>query len=218
MRKVSLQNVLGDALRQVRKSRQLTQQAVANIGGVSVPTIRLLERGRGNLRTWAAILEVLGVELVGHNLPAGDHIGWRVAALRKRRGMGQRGVAALVGVSQPTLIALEREGRGRVRTLDQLLRALGAGAYLAPQGSVRAFYTHAGNSSGHQAWRTPDMLLSRLYGVFGRFDLDPCSPVADRRGAPVKARVRYTREDDGLVLPWFGTVFVNPPYGRELPY
>jgi hypothetical protein len=37
-------------------------------------------------------------------------------------------------------------------------------------------------------------------------------------GAEVEARVRYTMEDDGLVLPWFGTVFVNPPYGRELPY
>jgi transcriptional regulator with XRE-family HTH domain len=183
MHKVSLQNILGDALRQVRKSRQLTQCAVAKLGGVSVPTIRPPERGRGNLRTWAAILDVLGVELVGRNLPAGEHIGWRVAALRTRWGLGQRGVAALVGVSQPTLIALERDGWGRVYTLDRVLRVLGAGAYLAPQGSVRPFYTHAGNSSGHQAWRTPDMLLSRLYAVFGRFDLDPCSPVADRQRA-----------------------------------
>jgi transcriptional regulator with XRE-family HTH domain len=110
MRKVSLQNILGDALRQVRKSQRLTQGAVAKLGGVSVPTIRLLERGRGHLRTWAAVLEVLGVELVGRNLPAGEPIGWRAAALRKRRGLGQRGVAALVGVSQQTLIALEREG------------------------------------------------------------------------------------------------------------
>jgi hypothetical protein len=49
MFKVSLQNILGDALWQVRKSRRLTQQAVAKLGGVAVPTIRLLERGRGNL-------------------------------------------------------------------------------------------------------------------------------------------------------------------------
>jgi transcriptional regulator with XRE-family HTH domain len=154
MFKVSLQNILGDALWQVRKSRRLTQQAVAKLGGVAVPTIRLLERGRGNLRTWAAVLDVLGVELVGRNLPAGEHIGWQVAALRKRRGLGQREVAALVGVSQPTLIALEREGRGRVHTLDRVLRVLGAGAYLAPQGSVRPFYTHAGSfRSGSQRLR-----------------------------------------------------------------
>jgi hypothetical protein len=47
--------------------------------------------------------------------------------------------------------------------------------------------------------------------------LDPCSPVASRSRAPVKARMRYTVQDDGLVLPWCGRVFVNPPYGRALP-
>lgn len=33
---------------------------------------------------------------------------------------------------------------------------------------------------------------------------------------PVKARVRYTAEDDGLSLPWHGAAYVNPPYGRTL--
>jgi hypothetical protein len=42
MLKVSLQNTLDDALRQVRKSNQLTQPAVAKLGGVSLPTIRLV--------------------------------------------------------------------------------------------------------------------------------------------------------------------------------
>ena len=32
----------------------------------------------------------------------------------------------------------------------------------------------------------------------------------------MKARVHLTQEDDGLSLPWHGTVFVNPPYGRTL--
>jgi hypothetical protein len=54
-----------------------------------------------------------------------------------------------------------------------------------------------------------------LYTVFKRFDLDPCSPRRTR--PPVKARMHYTAEDDGLSLPWHGTVFVNPPYGRQLP-
>ena len=54
--------------------------------------------------------------------------------------------------------------------------------------------------------------------VFGRFDLDPCSPTRDSRRAPVRAKVRFTEEEDALRLSWFGKVFMNPPYGRELSH
>jgi phage N-6-adenine-methyltransferase len=57
-------------------------------------------------------------------------------------------------------------------------------------------------------------LLEALAAVFGRFDLDPCAPTKSR--ARVKARVHWTEKDDGLALPWRGTVFINPPYGRSL--
>ena len=60
------------------------------------------------------------------------------------------------------------------------------------------------------------MLLEPLYSVFGVFDLDLCSPTSNSRTAPVRAKVHYTEDDDGLALPWFGTVFMNPPYGRSL--
>ena len=65
-----------------------------------------------------------------------------------------------------------------------------------------------------QAWETPAELLEALSRVFGRFDLDPCAPRKTR--TRVKARTHFTAEDDGLTLPWHGTVFVNPPYGRTL--
>ncbi|OJW05302.1 MAG: hypothetical protein BGO49_31130 [Planctomycetales bacterium 71-10] len=55
-------------------------------------------------------------------------------------------------------------------------------------------------------------MLSALYRVF-KFDLDPCSPT---RKGPVKARLHYTVEDDGLSLPWHGVAYVNPPYGKTL--
>ena len=44
------------------------------------------------------------------------------------------------------------------------------------------------------------------------FDLDPCSPGPAHW---VPARKIYTKEDDGLVQPWSGTVFMNPPFGRR---
>src|SRR5215831_4019724 len=59
-------------------------------------------------------------------------------------------------------------------------------------------------------------LLEALYSVFGSFSLDPCSPTSNGRTAPVKAKVYYTKDDDGLSLPWFGVTFLNPPYGRSI--
>src|SRR4029453_9193014 len=125
-------------------------------------------------------------------------------------------LASIIETTQPTLIALERHATGRLQTLDKVLVALGAGAYLAPQGNVKTFFTHAGNSSTSETRTTPKELLEPLYSVFGVFDLDPCSPSSNSRTAPVKAKVYYTEADDGLSLPWFGNVFCNPPYGRAL--
>jgi hypothetical protein len=120
----------------------------------------------------------------------------------------------MTGTSQPTIIALERDQSRTLRALDSVARVLGAGLYLAAKGSPKPFYTHAGNSSNGERWETAAALLSALYSVFKRFDLDPCSPRKTK--PPVRARLHLTAEDDGLSLPWHGVVFVNPPYGRTL--
>ncbi len=71
--------------------------------------------------------------------------------------------------------------------------------------------------SGHQSaapethiWLTPQWLLRAL----GRFDLDPCAAPLPRPWDT--ADTHYTAPlDDGLSLPWFGRVWLNPPYGDE---
>ena len=64
------------------------------------------------------------------------------------------------------------------------------------------------NSIGETSeWYTPP----EYFEAFGLvFDLDPCSPGP---GHWVPARKIYTKADNGLVQPWFGSVFMNPPYG-----
>ena len=217
MLKLPLQNRLGESLAEHRKSQGLTQAILAEKGGVSVPTVRQLERGRGNLSSWNRVLDTMELEVVGRNLPPGEHLGIQIATLRNRKQLSQRELAAIVHTTQPTLIALERHNRGRLDILQRVLAALGTAGYLSTQGTAKSFYTHAGNTSSHHAWQTPQEILLPLYSVFGTFDLDPCSPTKTRRTAPVKARLHYTAEDDGLSLPWFGAVFVNPPYGRGIP-
>jgi len=65
-----------------------------------------------------------------------------------------------------------------------------------------------GNEQRETRWLTPPPLVQAL----GQFDLDPC-------GAPGHelATRTYLLEngDDGLRDPWFGRVWLNPPYGRE---
>lgn len=56
-------------------------------------------------------------------------------------------------------------------------------------------------------WLTPRPVLEAL----GPFDLDPCAPPV--QPWPTAAR-RYTEADDGLLQPWDGRVWLNPPYSR----
>jgi DNA-binding XRE family transcriptional regulator len=80
-------------------------------------TVSLLEQGHGNLDSWRSALTPLGAELVGRNLPSGPSLGLRPAKLRSHRGLGQRELTAMVGVTQPTIGALERRDTGRLSTL-----------------------------------------------------------------------------------------------------
>lgn len=194
----------------------MTQLKLAEKTGLSAPTIRLLEHCRGTLDSWNKALSALGLVVRGRNLPAEKGLLRQIISARKRQGIGQRTLAKMTGVTQPTIVALERNGRGRLETLNRVLTVLGAGASLMPRNSKLTFFASTGNSSAHHGWETPAWLLEVLHGVFRGFDLDPCSPTHNRRSAPVRARVHYTMEDDGLTLPWHGKVFVNPPYGRQL--
>jgi hypothetical protein len=57
-------------------------------------------------------------------------------------------------------------------------------------------------------WLTPPEIISDL----GPFDLDPCAPTVRPWDT---AKIHLTSEDNGLLTPWFGFVWCNPPYGLE---
>lgn len=59
-------------------------------------------------------------------------------------------------------------------------------------------------------WFTPKYLFDAI-GL--EFDMDPCSPGAGLTHVPAKKHL--TIVEDGLVTPWEGTVFMNPPYGKH---
>lgn len=66
-------------------------------------------------------------------------------------------------------------------------------------------------SSKSNEWGTPQWLFESLDREFG-FNLDPCSTNEN-----AKCKRHFTLAEDGLSRDWSGqTVFMNPPYGREI--
>ena len=59
-----------------------------------------------------------------------------------------------------------------------------------------------------EEWLTPKWLIDAL----APFDLDPCASVV--RPWPT-AKQHYTIQDNGLLKPWAGFTYCNPPYGRQ---
>ena len=79
-------------------------------------------------------------------------------------------------------------------------------------GKGKAFSHDRSEDVNHKyEWLTPPEIIKAL----GPFDLDPCSPVPERRPWPT-ARNHYDITDNGLRKEWKGRVWCNPPYENSL--
>lgn len=72
-------------------------------------------------------------------------------------------------------------------------------------------FTHESQArSVETVWLTPKWVIDRL----GPFDLDPCAAPEPRPWATAAHHI--TLPEDGLMAPWDGLVWCNPPYGRQV--
>lgn len=64
--------------------------------------------------------------------------------------------------------------------------------------------------TGDAEWYSPAYLVDRARKAMGGIDLDPAS--CEDANRVVKATSFYTEADNGLHKPWFGRIWLNPPY------
>lgn len=69
--------------------------------------------------------------------------------------------------------------------------------------------SHHSHNAGSHVWLTPPHVLAAL----GPFDLDPCAAPEPRPWAT--AVTHWGPADGSLSRPWFGRVWLNPPYGGK---
>ena len=70
---------------------------------------------------------------------------------------------------------------------------------------------HVGNNSGNSEWYTPQQYVDAAREAMGAIHIDPCSCKA--ANSVVRAETFYDEADNGLTKEWYGSVFINPPYG-----
>ena len=73
---------------------------------------------------------------------------------------------------------------------------------------------HGTQLTGDIEWYTPVEYVNAARSVMGSIDLDPASSVLAQQ--TIQATTYHTIHDNGLVQPWKGTVWLNPPYAAKL--
>jgi hypothetical protein len=63
-------------------------------------------------------------------------------------------------------------------------------------------------------WYTPSKYIEAAREVMGSIDLDPAS--CELANQTVRASKYYTEQENGLIKPWYGRVWLNPPFSTTM--
>jgi site-specific DNA-methyltransferase (adenine-specific) len=124
---------LGESLRALRRHRRVTQHQLATSAAMDIATVRQLETGGGTVAPLLRAMGALNGRFIGQ--PTELALGAWIAAARKAAGLTQSALAALVGVSKPTIAQIEHD-QGSVRSLTSAMMSLGLAPELTPRSAL----------------------------------------------------------------------------------
>ena len=192
--------MLGHKIRQHRNRTLLTRQQLSERCNLSVDAIRNIENNRGTIKALESVLRGLHIQITG--VPQATTIGDRIRLLRQRRKHSQRKTAELSGLTQASIVNIER-GRGRVASFYKIID--GYNIKLSIRDHKRTFF----GKGETDAWNTPQDFIERIHQIIPTFDLDP----ATNETSHVKAHRIFTEAHNGLANDWHGDfIWLNPPY------
>ncbi|NVK17507.1 MAG: helix-turn-helix domain-containing protein [Methylocystaceae bacterium] len=192
--------MFGHQIRNHRKRSLLTQAQLAERAGLTIDAVRNVERGQGTVQTLETILRCLHIQLSG--LPRASSIGGQIKRLRSRHGHSQRRMAERCGLSQPTIIRLER-GQGRISSLHAIAERYNIKLF------VRDHKRSHFQKGDTDAWNTSAEFLKLIHQVVPEF----CIDVASNQNSLVNARSHFYESHDGLAQEWKGQyIWLNGPY------
>lgn len=147
-----------------RRARSLTQADVACMAQISLPTLRAVERGEGGVHALVAVMAVLGLRWGW--APDRTQAAAMLAARRRAKGLSQAELATRIGVSRPTVIALERDLGATVATVVKAAKLLGMGPLLRGPAFRRGGLVPAKNAPAQDLVMTPPELAAAVIGHF----------------------------------------------------
>jgi hypothetical protein len=132
-----------------------------------------------------------------------------------RKKSPPEGFLSVPALQRQTGVSQQQASRWRMHTaperIDDYRERIIDAARLAAE--LKAKANHRAQGTGESEWFTPRVWVERAREVLGDIDLDPASHALAQQ--TIHAKTFFTVADNGLEQPWFGRVWLNPPYCRE---
>lgn len=129
-----------------------------------------------------------------------------------RRRSATTVIAGEAGLPERYVIERWRRRLKDVNQFDKSLQATQERCRRACEAEKGSTEQKGASGTGENEWYTPIEYIKRVRIVLGEIDLDPAS--SEIAQMMIQAKRFFSIADDGLAQPWFGRIWLNPPYAQ----